>query len=203
MNCERCGTGLPDYAVICPSCGTITSAPQGPTPPTATSYGQYGPGGYSGPPQQASYGQGYGPQPGYMPPQQNYGYAPQPNVVYQPGPVNVFVNNAPLVTNKDSGPLIAEILLSLCLGIYGVGWLMAGETTTGIVLLICSFVVYWPFIILGTLFTLGLGLFCLVPVAIRAIIVNAVLLNHPFNPKAPQLTIVQANPMPPRYPPYQ
>src|SRR5258708_4588554 len=192
MNCERCGTGLPDYAVICPTCGTITSTAQGPTPPPATGYGQYAPGGYSGPPQQqASYGQGYGPQPGYTPPQQNYGYAPQPNVVYHPGPVNVFVNNAPPVRNKDSGPLIAEILLSLCLGIYGVGWLMAGETTTGIVLLICSFVVYWPFIILGTIFTLGLGLFCLWPLAIRAIIVSAVLLNHPFNPKAPQLTIVQ------------
>ena len=204
MNCERCGTGLPDYAVICPTCGTITSTSQGPTPPPATSYGQYAPGGYSGPPQQQpSYGQGYGPQPGYMPPQQNYGYAPQPNVVYQPGPVNVFVNNAPPATNKDSGPLIAEILLSLCLGIYGVGWLMAGETTTGIVLLICSFVVYWPFIILGTIFTLGFGLICLVPVAIGAIIANAVLLNNRLNRKAAQMVMVQANPMPPRYPPYQ
>jgi len=137
-----------------------------------------------------------------MPPQQNYGYAPQPNVVYQPGPMNVFVNNASPVTNKDSGPLLAEILLSL-IGIYGVGWLMAGETTTGIVLLICSFVVYWPFIILGTIFTLGFGLICLVPVAIGAIIANAVLLNNRLNRKAAQMVMVQANPMPPRYPPYQ
>src|SRR5215469_709455 len=189
MNCERGGTGLPDYAVICPTCGTITSTAQGPTPPPVTGYGQYAPGGYSGPPQQAPYGQGYGPQPGYMSPQQNYGYAPQPNVVYQPGSMNVFVNNAP-ATNKDSGPLIAEILLSL-FGIYGVGWLMAGETTTGIILLICSFVVYWPIMILGTIFTLGIGLLCLGPLAIGAIIANAVLLNNHLNRKAAQVVMVQ------------
>jgi hypothetical protein len=207
MNCERCGTGLSDYAVICPTCGTITSTAQGPTPPPTTNYGQYAPGGYSGPQQQqAPYGQGYGPQPGYRsspPPQQSYGYAPQPNVVYQPGPVNVFVNNAPPASNKNNGALVAEILLSLFVGTYGVGWLMAGETTAGIILLICSFVVYWPFMILGTIFTLGIGLICLVPIAIGAIIVNAVLLNNLLNRKAAQMVMVQASSMPPRYPPYQ
>jgi hypothetical protein len=124
-------------------------------------------------------------------------------VVYQPGPVNVFVSNAPPATNKNSGALVAEILLSLFVGIYGVGWLMAGETTTGIILLICSFFVYWPFMILGTIFTLGIGLICLVPMAIGAIIVNAVLLNNLLNRKAAQMVMVQANSMPPRYPPYQ
>jgi len=123
-------------------------------------------------------------------------------VVYQPGPVNVFVNNALPAANKDSGSLIAEILLSL-IGIYGVGWLMAGETTAGIVLLICSFVVYWPFMILGTILTLGLGLFCLGPMAIGAIIANAILLNNRLNRKAAQMVMVQASSMPPRYPPYQ
>jgi len=42
-----------------------------------------------------------------------------------------------------------------------------------------------------------------VPVAIGAIIVNAVLLNNRLNRKAAQVVMVQANPMPPRYPPYQ
>jgi hypothetical protein len=107
------------------------------------------------------------------------------------------------VTNKNSGALIAEILLSLFVGTYGVGWLMAGETTTGIILLICSFVVYWPFMILGTIFTLGIGLICLGPMAIGAIIVNAILLNNLLNRKAAQMVMVQANSMPPRYPPYQ
>ena|SRR5215472_1274655 len=205
MNCERCGTGLPNYAVICPACGTITSTAQGPAP--TTGYGQYAPEGYSSPPQQqALYGQGYGPQQGYQPsppPHQSYGYVPQPNVVYQPGPVNVFVNNAPPASNKNTGALIAEILLSLFVGVYGVGWLMAGETTTGIILLICSFVVYWPLLILGTIFTLGIGLICLGPMAIGAIITNAVLLNNLLNRKATQVVMVQTSQVPPRYPPYQ
>jgi hypothetical protein len=201
MNCERCGARVPDHAAICPACGTITST----APPPSTNYGQYSSGGYNSPQQQqAAYGQGYGPQPDYMPPpQQNFGYTPQPNPVpiYQSAPVNVIVTNNPPLTNKDSGPLIAEILLSLLVGIYGVGWLIAGETTTGIILLVCSFFVYWPILILGTIFTLGFGLLCLGPLAIGAIIANAILLNNLLNRKASQVVMMQANP--PQYPPYR
>ena len=201
MNCERCGTGLLDNAAICPTCGTINPAAwPGGGGQQSTNYGQYQPRGYDGPPpqrQQAPYGQGYGPQP-------NYGYAPQPNAVppyqYQPGPVNVFVtNNPPIVTRDNSSPLIIEVLLSLFLGIYGVGWLMAGETTVGAILLICSFVVWWPTLILGTIFTIGLGLFCLIPLAIGAVVLNAVLLNNALKRKA-ILMMYPPNPMPPRYP---
>ena len=192
MNCGRCGTGLPDSAAICPTCGTINSAAW-PGGQQATNYGQYEPRGYDGPPlqQQAPYGQGYGPQPHAVPPYQ-----------YAPGPVNVFVNNPP-VSNTDNGPLIVEVLLSLFLGIYGVGWLMAGETTVGVILLICSFVVYLPTLILGTIFTLGLGLFCLVPLAIGAVVLNAVLLNNALKRKVAQVIMVQSNPMPPQYPQYR
>ena len=117
--------------------------------------------------------------PSYTPPQQ----------AFMPPGVNVtVVNNA----NKNPTPMLVEVLLSLFLGIYGVGWLMAGETTTGIVLLICSFVIYWPFVILLIVFTLGLGLFCVVPLGIGAVILNAVLLNSRLNRKAAQITMVQA-----------
>ncbi len=192
MNCGRCGTGLPDSAAICPTCGTINSAAW-PGGQQATNYGQYQPRGYDGPPlqQQAPYGQGYGPQPHAVPPYQ-----------YAPGPVNVFVNNPP-VGNTDNGPLIVEVLLSLFLGIYGVGWLMAGESTVGVILLICSFVVYLPTLILGTIFTLGIGLFCLVPLAIGAVVLNAVLLNNALKRKVAQVIMVQSNPMPPQYPQYR
>ena len=109
--------------------------------------------------------------------------------MYPPQGVNVtVVNNA---GTKNNNPLIIEVILSL-FGIYGVGWLMAGETTTGIVLLICSFVIYWPFVILLIVFTLGLGLFCVVPLGIGAVILNAVLLNSRLNRKAAQITMVQA-----------
>jgi hypothetical protein len=141
-----------------------------------------------------------------MPPaQQNFGYTPQynPEPIYQPAPVNVIVTNNSPSTNKESGPLIAEILLSLLVGIYGVGWLMAGESTTGVILLVCSFFVYWPIMILGTIFTLGFGLLCLGPLAIGAIIVNTILLNSVLNRKASWAMMMQANPVASQYPPYR
>ena len=126
--------------------------------------------------------------PSYTPPQQAF-MPPQPYPPPYPPGVNVtVVNNA----NKNTTPVLVEVLLSLFLGIYGVGWLMAGETTTGIVLLICSFVIYWSFVILLVVFTLGLGLFCVVPLGIGAVILNAVLLNSTLNRKATQITMVQA-----------
>ena len=205
MNCERCGTGLPDNATICPTCGTRTSTVwPGPGGQRSTSYGQYPPGGYDGPSQQQTpYWQGYGPQPGYVPPQPNYGYPPPPHGAppyqYQPG-INVTLVTNPAPPNHDNGPLIVEILLSLLLGIYGVGWLMAGETTVGVILLICTFVLYWPTFILGAIFTVGLGLFCLVPLAIGAIVLNAVLLNNALKRRAVQLMMFQTQSVPPRYP---
>jgi hypothetical protein len=139
--------------------------------------------------------QGYMPPPsqhqGYMPPQQNYGYGQQqyaPPPMHQQG-VNVTVVNNP-GTGKSNTPVLVEVLLNVFLGIYGVGWLMAGESTTGIILLICSFVLYWPILIAIAVFTLGLGLFCDVPLWIAALIINAVLLNGALNRKASQITVV-------------
>ena len=138
-------------------------------------------------------------QPGYMqPPQQGYMQPPQPGYGYGqpygnpsfPGPVNInIVNNqqvgvGAVPSNTSSAPVVVEVLLSFFLGIYGVGWLMSGETTTGVVLLICSFVVYWPVLIVGTILTLGIGLFCLGPLAIGAIIFNAIMLNNALKRKA-------------------
>jgi len=159
-----------------------------------------------------AYGQGYAPpQPNYMPPPQpnvgygyGYGYAPQPAPMYQPAAVNVVVTNTSAPSsNKNTGALIVEILLSLFLGVYGVGWLMAGETTAGVVLLICSILFYWPTIILGTIFTFGFGVLCLGPLAIGGLILNAVLLNKALERKATQFIMVQTNQMPPQYPPYR
>ncbi len=213
MNCTRCGTGLPDTGGICPTCGTINAAvwPGGQQPPT--SYDQYPPRGYDGPPQQqqqAPYGQGYAaPQQGYYPPQQGYGNPPQPYPPYgqQPGAVNVFINNAPGTnasqSGKNSTALIVEIVLNFFLGLYGVGWLMAGETTTGVILLICSIVLYWPTLLLGIGFTVGIGAFCLVPLAIGAIVFNAIMLNKLLERKASPFAVPLQYPpqSPPQYRP--
>ena len=174
MTCESCGWSMPDNAVACPHCGTPTQASRSmPQQPDYMSPQQ----GYMPPPQQ-----------GYMSPQQQ-GYMQQQYAppMYQQG-VNVTVVNN---TSKSNTPVLVEVLLNVFLGIYGVGWLMAGESTTGIVLLICSFVLYWPILIALAVFTLGLGLFCDFPIAIAAIIINAVLLNNALKRKATQITMVQ------------
>jgi ABC-type multidrug transport system permease subunit len=141
------------------------------------------------------------------PPQPNYQYGQSyaPPQFQQGGGINVSVyNNYTPPGQKNNGALVAEIILSL-FGIYGVGWLIGGETAVGIVLLVCSFVIYLPFVILGTIFTFGLGLFCIGPLSIAAIIINAVLLNKALNRKAAQqITIIHAQqmPPPPQYPRY-
>ncbi|HEX7735401.1 MAG TPA: zinc ribbon domain-containing protein [Ktedonobacteraceae bacterium] len=206
ITCERCGKQIADSAAICPSCGTVSSisrpgsAPYAQNPPSSLSY-EYSQG-YS---QQSVYAQetdsapqsAYPPQASYPPspayPQQT-AYPAQPvyvpPVVYPPLAVNINVVTpvvAPVVstpTSTNNGALIAEVLLNIFLGIYGVGWLMAGETTTGIILLVCSLVLYWPSVILGTIFTVGLGLACIAPLSIGAIILNTVLLNNVLKRKA-------------------
>jgi hypothetical protein len=70
--------------------------------------------------------------------------------------------------------IIAEVILDL-FGIYGVGWLIAGETTVGIILLVASFV-WWPIAVLGTIFTAGLGVLCIVPLNIIFLLVSVIML---------------------------
>jgi len=96
-------------------------------------------------------------------------------------------------SNKNDSALIAEIILSL-FGLFGIGWLMAGETAIGVLLLLGSVLIYWPFVILGTIFTLGLGLICLGPFAIGVIILNTLLLNRALNRRATRFFMMQQKP---------
>lgn len=90
----------------------------------------------------------------------------------------------PVRSKKNNTPLIIEILLNLFLSLYGVGWLMAGEIRVGVILLIGSFVLYWPALIFGILFTFGLGIFSLGALSLGLVILNAILLNNYLNRKA-------------------
>lgn len=79
-------------------------------------------------------------------------------------------------------PLLIEVLLNF-IGIFGVGWLIAGNQTGGVVLLIVSLVL-WPVIALVGIFTMGLGLLCVGPLAVVAMVVNLVLLQQAIQRKA-------------------
>jgi hypothetical protein len=102
--------------------------------------------------------------------------------MYQQAQINVTVINA-----NNNTPLIVELLLSIFLGIFGVGWLMAGEVVTGVILLVCSLFIYLPLLIISifiAVFTFGFSLFCTGPMVIGAIILNAILLNNKLKRKA-------------------
>jgi hypothetical protein len=95
---------------------------------------------------------------------QGPGYAP-----YPPGTA------APV--RRDGTPVIVEVIGAI-FGFYGIGWLMVGETTTGVLLLIAGLV--WAAIVAtGTVLTAGLGACCFVPLHAVFIAISAVSLwNH-------------------------
>jgi hypothetical protein len=86
-----------------------------------------------------------------------------------------------VVTGRPEHPsrtaaIIAEVILDL-FGIYGVGWLIAGETTIGIMLLVGSFI-WWPIVVVSTVVTLGIGLICVVPLNIAFLLLSVILLSQ-------------------------
>jgi hypothetical protein len=206
MICECCGNELAAEVKICPSCGARVGAkPAKAKLPSATT--QYGEDAQRSFGESPSYERGYPAQSllrpaqplqaGYAPPQPGYGPSYQPPTIYA-NAVHMTVIPAPVQPTNTEGAMAAEIILSL-FGIFGIGWLMSGETTTGIVLVVCSFLVYWPIMLGGTIMTFGFGLICLGPLAIGAIILNAVLLHRRLMHKAAQPYIImqQSPPIPP------
>lgn len=177
MICERCGHEITSNSssVLCPICGTvIRKHPKRQSLDSDIQASQNYAGEQSRPP------------PGEFPMSQTI---LQPNMH--------FNNNESECTNRSinakntintsamadftstcsyDSALAVEFILSL-LGIFGIGWLLAGETVIGLLLLACSILIYWPMMILGTLVTLGFGLMCLGPLAVSCVICNALLLN--------------------------
>jgi hypothetical protein len=119
----------------------------------------------------------------YAPPPQAYMPPPSGPV---PGPVPALPP-APMYRNYYGGyqqgrpehssrtaAIVVETILDL-FGIYGVGWLIAGETTTGIILLVASFL-WWSVAVLITIFTVGIGLICIVPLDLIFLLLSVILL---------------------------
>lgn len=208
MLCKRCGTEIAQTTRICPACGTIVEHASM-NAQAQTPYGAYAPSSHRQTTQQTR--EYATPPPGNVntaSPLLN-GYttpaSPYPNAqAYQQNTYKAYTTSTStfMVTNKNDAALVTEILLSL-VGIFGIGWIMAGKTTIGVVLLVCSILIYWPIMILGTFFTLGIGLICLGPIAIVTIILNFVLLNSLLNRKATRFVITQQPPPNMTVPPQQ
>jgi hypothetical protein len=102
--------------------------------------------------------------------------APQASQPHQP-----FTFSIRIFHTNVTAPVLVETLLSLFPGIYGVGWLLAGEIPVGILLLLASFIIYLPLVVISFIladFTFGLSVFCTGPLAISAILFNALMLNR-------------------------
>lgn len=209
MLCKRCGTEIAQTTRICPVCGTSVENASMHTQ-SQKPYGVYASSSHkqaaqptreyaTPPPGSVNNGSPSSPN-GYnsaVPPYQNaQAYQQEAYKTYVPE------TNSFLVTNKNDTALVTEILLSL-IGIFGVGWIMAGKTVSGIIILTCSILIYWPIMILGTFFTLGIGLICLGPIAIVTIILNFVLLNSYLNRRATRFVITQQPPTRMTVPPQQ
>jgi hypothetical protein len=204
MICQRCGNDLPENSSICPRCGSATgSARQSAQPPT--SYGQFPRHDVGAHPSDQRDGPHFISSPNAgtpPPPPQQAGPLPvrgtplyyQAQAGYTP-----FTHNPSSALKRDTA-LVAEFILSL-FGLFGVGWLIAGSTVTGIILIICSVFIYWPLMIGGVILTRGIGLLCLGPLAIGAIILNTLLLAMVLRRKAARTA---AAPPPPgrNYPPF-
>jgi hypothetical protein len=213
MICEHCGKEISDNAVICSFCGGVTSSTSlRPNSDPTTTYGSYPTDPYSDHHDllpTSTYDQGHPGQANYTEESSNYaaqaqdyryGYANNPPPGYQVPPLNMAMNNYATTRENNSGALLVEIICSL-FGVYGVGWYMAGEKTTGTILLVCSFVLFWPLAIFIAIITFGFGIFlCNLPLAIIGIIINAVLLNNTLNRRMP-LPIYPTQPQSMRMPP--
>ena len=195
--CQRCSNKLAADTKICPSCGAHIGAThtRSKLPSSNTQYGQGEQGSFGEP---TSYENGYTAQPLQPPTQQtpkqppigyarvHYGSTYHTPPFYAASPQVTVIPGSPPV-NTD-GAMAAEIILSL-FGLFGVGWFIGGEKITGVVLLLGSILLYWPLVVGGTIFTDGLALICLGPLAIIAIIINALLLHHRLVHKVPLITV--------------
>ncbi|WP_376795839.1 hypothetical protein [Thermogemmatispora sp.] len=181
--CERCGYDSPDHVAICPICGSVITS-SGPYAPLGGSelsgsvsepFSSYSTSGWGE--------VGSGSQADVWP-QQYYGhYAP-------PQQVNVTV----VQPQKEVAPLIVELLLSLLLNIYGIGWLMAGAPLAGVLLLVGSIVIAWPLLLISLFFwpvCCGLKLMLIV-----GLVINSVLLNNYLDRRAASRLLQVPPPLP-------
>jgi hypothetical protein len=142
---------------------TAVNVPQAETPPVEQTLDQ---GADQGAPQASPEAEPL-PPPVYAPPPQGYAAPSQP-LYPQAG-----AYAAPQPHPYNTTPVIVEAILAF-FGLYGIGWLMAGETTIGVALLIAGFV--WDAIFVVAAYTV-IGLCCVVPLQLIFVALSAFQLN--------------------------
>lgn len=113
--------------------------------------------------------------PAYAPPPASApAYAPPLAYGATPG----YAPVAPLAAPRPVGiaAVVVEAIAGF-FGLFGIGWLMSGITTTGLFLLIGGII--WDVVgFFFSIFTAGFGLFCVGAVNIVVLIISSVLLNR-------------------------
>ncbi len=178
MLCERCGHEITSNSssVLCPICGTVVRkhTSRGQSLGSYIRASQIYAGEQSTPPPEE-----FSASQTTSQPHEQFGNDGSEYVFksfHAANAINVpSMESPPSACSYDSA-LAIEFIFSL-LGIFGIGWLLAGETAIGFLLLACSILIYWPMMILGTLVTLGFGLMCLGPLAVCCVICNTLLFN--------------------------
>ncbi|MBX5449962.1 hypothetical protein [Thermogemmatispora sp.] len=168
--CERCGYDSPHHVAICPVCGSLT-----------TGFGNYPPTGASERPNSTSEPFSSYSMSGWTGSAPNLQESAWPQQ-FASTPPQQQINVTVMQPQKEVAPLIVELLLSLLLNIYGIGWLMSGETLAGVLLLVGSIVVVWPLLLVSLLLwplCCGFKL-----VLIVGLVINAVLLNNHLDRQA-------------------
>lgn len=97
-------------------------------------------------------------------------YPPEPRALQSP-PRVIYIerNSAP------STPVIVEVIGGL-FGFYGIGWLVGGYAVTGALMLVGSLLLAAVWLIV-TIATVGVGLFCIIPIDLAIVVASTLTLN--------------------------
>ena len=200
--CERCGKEIPEQRTICPSCGTsleetqvgreaVSDHPPEPTQekthafPFDSLYEEYIP--QLAPIYERNYAahpiNPHGTSSAETPSGEQEKPASAMPAVSSYSPATLTERFFNVDTNT---PLVVEVLLSLFMGIFGVGWLLIGKKRTGTLLLTGSLICYLPLLIISyalAYFSYGLSILCTGPFVIGVVLLNAFMLHKAIKRK--------------------
>lgn len=178
--CESCGQKVSEGALRCPSCGALLVSSSSSTNPASFERPDNLPGLET-----------YMPEPRlvsdrpYRLPSPRPAWKEETHQQEQPEEhtpsTSLSETTFHIFNSSVAAPLLIETLLSLFLGVFGVGWLLAGEIPIGILLLAGSFLLYLPLVVVSFILAIasvGLSLLCTGPLAIGAVCLNVFLLQN-------------------------